>query len=516
MLKTLQMSDTLGRISFYDEPQLAFGHGQFVEDPRDGLTLFGPLDEGTPLGIRVGVIGTRDGIEYFRGWLRRIQGFLVDKGKSKGLLIARPPFPGFREAFRVPLVSEPVLAIEIPLAELEHACSKDDQHQRVYGTVSCYADRLAASKRKEEIKPDLWFVVIPDVIYQTCRPLSRVPAETVVKVERRLKPRYARGLHRQPTLFREENALADQYRYAVDFRNQLKARLLKSLIPTQIVRESTIAPPGIEVVPKRDMTNFQAAIAWNLATTAYYKAGFKPWRLEGIRRGVCYIGLVFKRDDREADPRAACCAAQMFLDSGDGTVFRGAVGPWYSTDKDEFHLTRTAARELATMALTSYKEKHEQQPPRELFIHGRVDFAVDEWRGFLDAIDTTKTQLVCVKIRDDVGMRLFRLGKRPVMRGCAYHQTDSRAFLWTRGHVPRLLTYVGREVPRPLVVDISRGQADLGVVLADIMALTKLNYNGCMFADGVPVTIRFAKAVGEILTAAPEVPERPLQFKYYI
>lgn len=31
-----------------DEPCLLFQHDQAMEDPRDGLTLFGPLDEGKP------------------------------------------------------------------------------------------------------------------------------------------------------------------------------------------------------------------------------------------------------------------------------------------------------------------------------------------------------------------------------------------------------------------------------------------------------------------------------------
>jgi hypothetical protein len=510
------MHESLGFLKLYPEPELAFGYGQLVADPRDGLTLFGPLVEGTPLGIRVGVIGTKTGIEYFCAWLNRIQGFLADGTQSIAATIARPPFPGFAEVFRIPWAPEPVLRVEIPLAELEYACSKDDQHQRVYGTVSAYADRMQAAKEREEIQPDFWFVVIPDVIYRNCRPRSQVPAETVVKVEQRLRPKYARGLRRQPSMFREENKLAVPYHYDVDFRNQLKARLLPLLIPTQIVRESTIGPPGVEVVPKRDMKNFQAAIAWNLATTAYYKAGFKPWKLGGIRKGVCYIGLVFKKDEREIDPQAACCAAQMFLDSGDGTVFRGAVGPWYSPDKDEYHLSRGAAEELARMALASFAESHDGQPPSELFIHGRVSFSDEEWTGFGRAVDSTKTQLVGVKIRGDSGLRLYRLGKRPIMRGSAYLQSHRKAFLWTKGHIPRLLTYPGREVPRPLTVEICRGRADLEVVLPDILALTKLNYNACMFADGMPVTIRFADAVGEILTAAPDVEKKPLPFKYYI
>ena len=65
-------------------------------------------------------------------------------------------------------------------------------------------------------------------------------------------------------------------------------------------------------------------------------------------------------------------------------------------------------------------------------------------------------------------------------------------------------------------IDIARGDADIEVVLRDIMALTKLNYNACIFGDGLPVTLRFANAVGEILTAGPLPPDNPLPFKYYI
>jgi hypothetical protein len=61
----------------------------------------------------------------------------------------------------------------------------------------------------------------------------------------------------------------------------------------------------------------------------------------------------------------------------------------------------------------------------------------------------------------------------------------------------------GREVPNPLVIDICRGVADINVVVRDILALTKLNYNACIFGDGMPITLKFADAVGEILTAGP-------------
>jgi hypothetical protein len=67
-----------------------------------------------------------------------------------------------------------------------------------------------------------------------------------------------------------------------------------------------------------------------------------------------------------------------------------------------------------------------------------------------------------------------------------------------------------------LYVAISRGEADICTVLTDILALTKLNYNACIYADGRPVTLKFANAVGEILTAGPIKGTPPLPFKHYI
>jgi len=84
----------------------------------------------------------------------------------------------------------------------------------------------------------------------------------------------------------------------------------------------------------------------------------------------------------------------------------------------------------------------------------------------------------------------------PVMRGMAYPTSATRAYLWTMGYVPRLDTYPGWEVPNPLAIDVLRGVAPLEVVLADVMALTKLNYNSADYSATLPVTLGFAEAVG--------------------
>jgi hypothetical protein len=65
-------------------------------------------------------------------------------------------------------------------------------------------------------------------------------------------------------------------------------------------------------------------------------------------------------------------------------------------------------------------------------------------------------------------------------------------------------------------VDVTHGNADLRAVLQDVLALRKVNYNACVFADGVPITLKFADSAGEVLTAGPVAPDAPLPFMYYI
>lgn len=232
---------------------------------------------------------------------------------------------------------------------------------------------------------------------------------------------------------------------------------------------------------------------------------------------MCYIGLVFKQVERDKDPKTACCAAQMFLDSGDGVVFKGAVGPWYRGKRGLFHLDRRSAKEVVKMCVDAYRDRNEGTLPKELFIHGRVALDDEEWAGFQEGAGAC-TKVVGVRVRPVSSFKLYRMKNHPVLRGIAYLMDGRRGFLWTRGMIPRLRTYPGREVPNPILVDICRGDTDIRTVMADILALTKLNYNTCNYADGLPVTLKFADAVGEILTSGParklDVP--PLPFKYYI
>lgn len=495
------------------EPRLGFGYGQELEHPKDGLFLFGPLeDRANPAEMRIGVIGTPDGLHSFHTWVQRIQRYIppgeVDKPHHAS-------WPGFQAVFGTRWPEEPLVELTVPAQALHDSIRFIDRHEAIYKTVDLFAEPVRRHLRQDEAPPAVWFIVIPEEIHRYGRPKSSVPKEERVKGNQFLTPRTGRKILREGGLFPEDREAAEIYRYELNFHHQLKARLLDQKAVLQIVRETTLSPhqPDENGRPVRRLQD-PATVAWNLCTTAFFKASGKPWKLASVRPGVCYVGLVYKMDGTDPAAGNACCGAQMFLDSGGGVVFRGAVGPWYSEKLREYHLSKEKAAELMSLVVEAYQDRH-GSPPTELFIHGKTRFNDGEWEGFRSVVPN-ETNLVGVRIRQTSDLKLYRPGQMPVLRGTAYLVTERMGYLWTKGFVPRLATYPGWEVPNPLLVEIHRGKADLLRVMTDVLGLTKINFNACQFADGQPVTLRFADAVGEILTAAPVPDLPPLPFRHYI
>jgi len=177
-------------------------------------------------------------------------------------------------------------------------------------------------------------------------------------------------------------------------------------------------------------------------------------------------------------------------------------------------LTRERAKELLSKAVESFR-KYNHTIPKEVFIHGKIYFDNEEWGGFEEAVDG-EIKLIGIRIRHEKYFKLFRAETYPVLRGIGYIRNARSAYLWTKGFIPRIQSVLGLETPNPLDIRIIRGDANILDVCQDIMALTKLNYNTCIFCDGNPVTLKFADAIGEILTAGPNEGLEILPFMYYI
>ena len=496
----------------FEEPLLEFRYGQALEDPHDGLYLFGPYDADLPSHprkITYGVIGTENGIALFEKWSEQVLN--SPQISEPNRLRLWPPFPGFDVAFDCEWPNKASWAYILDEKELLKSSRHKDEYARTYGVVNIFMDAFKVLEKRDE-SFNVIVCIVPEDIYKNCRPKSRPDDVWGYRPPKKQIDRFKKG---QVTLNEDfsnkENWSTDKYKMSVDFRRQIKARALKYNIPIQIIRETTLSLKNRG--DKRRLTCLSDR-AWNLSTALYYKAGGKPWKLKSAREGVCYIGISFKRLD-DVDKRTACCAAQMFLDSGDGIVFLGDKGPWYSPEKKQFELSRDAAYNLLSGILETYKELGGQEL-KELFIHCRSSINEDAFKGYKEACPDD-VKLVCVRVRKERNdIKLYRPGKMPVIRGSFLKWNDRTGYLWGTGFKPRIGTYDGFEVPIPLKIHIQYGDSSIEQVAKDIFSLTKLNYNACKLGDSEPVTIMFSDAVGEILISNPKIKDRKPQFKFYI
>ena len=501
-----------------EEPKLTFGLEQTALHPKDGLFLYGPAPPHAAREIRIGAIGSSAGLERLSRWMVAVRGFIPafnDKAHHS-------PFPGVQAAFGIVWPDKPHQSIVLPDGELEKRIRYDDKHRRVYDTVDLLVNELLEFKRRSDVRPDLWIVVLPEDVSKYGRPKSNVP-----KAQRIPTPQPADAVHKRKAadafLFPEDEAARLPYQYELNVHNQLKARLLEAEIVTQVIRETTLTPHDFLDKFGGLIRGVQdpATTAWNLITTLYYKVAGPPWRLTNVRPDVCYIGLVYKEDPSRAASQRVCCGAQMFLATGEGVVFRGHLGPWDSVRAGEHHLDEQTAERIIAEVVESYALEH-KRPPAEVFIHGRTRFTLDEWRGFQKGAKGVGI-LSAIQIQKSKDIKFFRDKTEEVdatlnlPRGTALVLDDRTAYLWTAGFVPRLQTYPGWEVPNPYRISVQRGDADIETVLSDVLGLTKLNFNACIYGDGQPVTLRFADAIGEILTAGHNLEKlKPLPFKHYI
>ena len=491
----------------FGEPPLEFRYEQESVDPHDGLSLFGPYDGDSsshPRNISYGLVGTPEGIESFGKWSHKIQSVIYPETNPR----LWPLFPGFEASFASVWPEQPALEASMDASNLAAAARDKDQHKRAFNVVDQYLDAIRTMQKHDE-PLDVIVCIVPDLIYQNCRPQSRVSDGLGYAVGTKIRHERERG-----QLDFLDPYDPQMYAYSVDFRRQIKARSMVYNIPIQIVRESTLRLGPQTNTNERGLTPLSDR-AWNLGVALYYKAGGKPWRLKSAREGVCYIGIAYRRKDPTSKSRSACCAAQMFLDSGDGIVFMGEYGPWYSPEGKQFHVSREAAQRLLNGVLGTYKEL-EGKPLKEVFLHCRSGIDRDEFSGFQDACPSG-VQLTGIRVRKErASLRLFREGRLPVIRGTFWEMHPRSGYLWASGFKQRLGTYDGWETPVPLHIEIQHGDADIALVAKDIFCLTKLNYNACRLGESEPVTVGFSDAVGEILVSNPTTSSRSPKFKFYI
>jgi hypothetical protein len=155
---------------------------------------------------------------------------------------------------------------------------------------------------------------------------------------------------------------------------------------------------------------------------------------------------------------------------------------------------------LVARVMREYERVHGRKPSR-VILHKTSAYWPEELTGFKEALaQVADFDLIAVMQR---AMRLFREGEYPPVRGTHACVADSLHILYTMGYIPFLRGYPRGYVPDPLTIVDHHGQASPERMCRELMALTKMNWNCADFATTAPITLRFARQVGEIMAEIP-------------
>lgn len=479
------------------EPELEFRAGNRHIDPRYGVAVFGPADADAPTAPReipVGIIGAPAAIEGARRWLQRCQTPITAKDAKPGQENLFPEFPGFSldSPFGAQLVFDDTLLREIPDRQLRQL-AKADTKSAVTEAVTLYAE--AARSLAETGRCRIIICARPDQLNEAG---SAPPA------------------HADTGLPDEADSDGDKVDIGGDFHDRLKAVGLALPCPLQLMRSETWTgtrrrTATTEGRPLQD----EATRAWNLHTALYYKAGGTPWRRPRHSTDIatCHIGISFYRTTDQTELHTA--VAQVFNERGDGVVVRGGAATVDKADRQP-HLSADAARALLVDALTTFRRTH-GHPPARVVLHKTSRFSDHEQQGFYQAADEKEIDSIeLLWIQRRAAPRLFRTGQLPPLRGTTLQLDDHSIVVYTRGSIEYFRTYPGMYVPQPLLIRTVGDNVELGGAAADVLALSKMNWNNAQLDERDPLTLRTASRVGNILKHVPAGTPIANRYAYYM
>ncbi len=471
--RSARISPPLLAAEWFEEPSLLFANGREHCDPKVGINLYGPRSYGSARHrneVHFGFLGTGETVNATaKFYATCAEGIDGDADHE--------PFPGCNAnlGYRTALKIDERAAEIITTRELDDIKSVPKRKERFETALQILDEKLRLLKLKE--RPiDYVVFAIPAELFDPCSTVD-------------YKDATGGAVHR-------------------DLRRAFKVLGMKHDVATQIVRGRTLTA---EVMTRQ--VDHLADRAWNLFTGMYFKIDGIPWAPADLDAETCYVGVAFYRP-MGAISTLRATLAQAFDDQGEGFVLRGREFDWNEErDGKSPHLPADAAKDLVEKVIARYQDERKTLPKR-VVIHKTSAYWEDELNGFRTGLKSV-AHLDLLTLRPGSDVRLIRAGQYPPLRGTAFHCSDVTHF-YTTGYLKSLERYPHGHVPSPIEISDHVGDSPKSKLIKEVLTLTKMNWNSAGFAGALPITLRFARLVGEILREVPTGFEPSPKYKFYM
>lgn len=474
----------LAPFQLLDEPVLSFS----PDDPRAvdihplrGLVNHGPFSTRsfgafTPT-LRVAMVGPQSGRDNVVALMKLVQQSHRPSDRKEYV----PEYPGFQKLFGVPLrAAAPVTRITWPDA-LEDFPFEGTGEQRLQAAFENALSQLDLLRSEF----DIVVVHLPEA--------------------------WASAL----------------YTPSFDAHDALKVIGARFGIPTQVLNDRAFT------------FSAKASIAWRLAIALYVKAGGIPWKLAplpGVPYRTAYIGLAYALRPHEDGVHYVTCCSQVFDMDGGGMQFV-AFEAWDPVDdvqeaKRNPFLSRSDMRAVLARSLQLYQKRNGGAFPRRLVVHKTTAFREEEIQGASEALAAVP-EFECIEVGSNSswrgvwmvgnpgGPRPTKADGYPVPRGTLQTRSGTSCLVWAAGNAPGVSTSSayyqgGKSIPRPLVLTRHAGSGSLQLVAAEVLALTKMDWNNDALYDPLPVTIQYSRRLARTIANVPSLPGLDYPYRLFM
>jgi hypothetical protein len=305
-----------------------------------------------------------------------------------------------------------------------------------------------------------------------------------------------------------------------ELHDRIKAYAAPRGCPVQMLRQSSALA-----------FKFPCSLAWRLSIALAFKAGAIPWHVRPTTdRDTAYVGLAYAIRGGSRNDFVTCCS-QVFDAEGGGLEFV-AYNVGAERDLDNPHLTQDEMRAVMARSARLYQQRRAGRMPQRVVLHKTTAWRDEEVDGCLEAWSAA-TEVECLRIQARTPWRGAVLNRGtgdaantphnwPVERGTFQHLSDRSALLWVSGVSARMSLSGGRYnpnvkgIPEPCLVTRYAGSGSLELAAADVLALSKLNWNNDAPYDFVPATISTSSQLAKVIGRVPDLPDSNYEYRLFM